>query len=166
VVASLQNGPVSTATDDSYQSDSKLYPIVVTFHNSKTNQIESCLLSVPVLEGDATGNNIGNLLLDNLKSNNIPLSNCLAPSADNAPVMIGQENGIAGMLKSEIENLYVIACPCHLINLAVEKGAACLPDKADEYLVDIFFYLERSAKTKDMLKQFQQLHNTEIRKIL
>jgi hypothetical protein len=74
VVASLQNGPLSISTDGSNQSDSKLYLIVVTFHNSEKNQIQSYLLSVPVLEGDATGNNIGNLLLDNLKSNSIPLS--------------------------------------------------------------------------------------------
>jgi hypothetical protein len=68
------------------------------------------------------------------------------------------------VLKREIEKLFFKGCPCHLINLAAEKGAACLPVKVDEYLLDIFLCLEKSAKRKDMLKQFQQL--TEMRKIL
>ncbi|KAH8040568.1 hypothetical protein HPB51_011396 [Rhipicephalus microplus] len=47
-----------------------------------------------------------------------------------------------------------------------EKGAACLRAKFDEVLVDIFYYLEKSAKQKDRLVEFQGMHNTEVRKIL
>ncbi|KAL3199883.1 hypothetical protein MRX96_043712 [Rhipicephalus microplus] len=47
-----------------------------------------------------------------------------------------------------------------------EKGAACLPAKFDEVLVDIFYYLEKSAKRKDRLVEFQGMHNTEVRNIL
>ncbi|KAL3208582.1 hypothetical protein MRX96_038988 [Rhipicephalus microplus] len=47
-----------------------------------------------------------------------------------------------------------------------KKGAACLPAKFDEVLVDIFYYLEKSAKRKDRLVEFQGMYNTEVRKIL
>lgn len=73
---------------------------------------------------------------------------------------------MAAVLKEAQDNLIVVGCPCHLINLAAEKGAACLPAKFDEVLVDIFYYLEKSAKRKDRLVEFQGMHNTEVRKIL
>lgn len=162
----LQNSPFSISTDGSNKGDAKLYPIVVTVYRKETRQVENSILSVPSLEGDATGQNIGNLVLATLKSCNISLSNCLALSADNAPVMLGMKNGVAAVLKREMENIIIMGCPCHLINLAAEKGAACLPVKIDEYLIDIYYYLEKSVKRKEHLKHFQELHNTEIRKIL
>lgn len=166
LVENLKTRPFSIATDGSNQGDAKLYPIVVTLYNGETLQIESRLLALPVLEGNSTGVNIGNLLLHNLKDNGIPLSNCLALSADNAPVMVGEKNGVAGVLKNEINSLIVIGCPCHLIDLCSEKAASCFPVKIEEFLVDIFFYLEKSEKRKEKLKQFQKLYDTEVRKIL
>lgn len=38
--------------------------------------------------------------------------------------------------------------------------------KVDEALVDIFSYLEKSSKRKDQLKEFQQMHDIEVRKML
>ncbi|KAL3244110.1 hypothetical protein MRX96_047301 [Rhipicephalus microplus] len=80
--------------------------------------------------------------------------------------MSAEKNGVAAGLKEAQDNLIVVGCPCHLINLAAEKGAACLPAKFDEVLVDIFYYLKKSAKRKDRLVEFQGMHNTEVRNIL
>jgi hypothetical protein len=63
---------------------------VVTFLNSETNQIESCLPSVPVLEGDASGNNIGNFCLITESQTTFLCPVVWLLSANNAPVMIGQ----------------------------------------------------------------------------
>ncbi|XP_046402959.1 uncharacterized protein LOC124168735 [Ischnura elegans] len=144
----------------------KLYPIVVTFFSPELREIQNCLLSVPNFEGDATGVNIADLLLSTLREFHIPLKYCLAFGADNAPVMVGQKKGVAACLKQEIGNLIIVGCPCHLINLAAEKGAACLPLNVDENIIDIFYYLERSAKRKEKFRKFQTLHDTEVRKIL
>lgn len=165
-IQTLKRVPFSISTDGSNQGGAKLYPIVVTFHNEGKLEIESRLLSVPALEGDSTGINIGNLLLQNLKENGIPYSNCLALGADNAPVMVGHKSGVASVLKREIPNLVVIGCPCHLVNLAAEKAAAFLPVKVDEMLVDIFYYLEKSEKRKEKVREFQKLHDTDVKKIL
>ncbi|KAJ8893119.1 hypothetical protein PR048_005702 [Dryococelus australis] len=89
-----------------------------------------------------------------------------ATNNDNPPIMIGVKNGTAAHLKKEIPNLCVVGCVCHLINLAAEKAAATLPYSIDEILVDIFYYLEKSAKRKDKLKEFQILYDTEVRKLL
>ncbi|KAJ8893624.1 hypothetical protein PR048_006224 [Dryococelus australis] len=50
--------------------------------------------SVPSSE-DATDQNIGNLLLTTRQPCNIPLSNWLALSAENPPLMLGMKSGVA-----------------------------------------------------------------------
>ncbi|KAH6933508.1 hypothetical protein HPB50_015844 [Hyalomma asiaticum] len=93
------------------------------------------------LSAGAPWRKIGNLILDTLILRGILVENCIAFSADNANVMVSKKNGVAAVLEAKI----VIGCPCHLINLAAGKGAACLPAKFDEVLVDIN-YLGKSTK--------------------
>ncbi|KAH6921315.1 hypothetical protein HPB50_027702 [Hyalomma asiaticum] len=49
---------------------------------------------------------------------------------------------------------------------SAEIGATCSTAKFDEVLMDIFYYLEKSAKQKDRLAEFQGMHSTEVLKIL
>lgn len=99
-----------------------------------------------MLAGDSTGENISKLILDALNWEKIPLENCIALSVDNANLMTGKRNGVFGFLKNDINHLACIGCPCHLVNLAAQKGAACLPINLDEYLIDIYYYFLRSSK--------------------
>jgi len=162
----LQNRVFTIATDGSNDSDSQLYPIVITYFDSQESKIENKLLSVPVLSGHSTGLNIGNLLLTTLQSMNIDIKNCIALGADNAPVMIGHKSGVAAVLKSKNQELIVIGCICHLINLAAEKATNSLPVAIEDYLIDIFYYLEKSAKRKEELKELQSLYDVGHQKIL
>ncbi|GBM86704.1 hypothetical protein AVEN_222227-1 [Araneus ventricosus] len=107
IISTLKKVPFSVATDGSNKGDFKLYPLVVTFHNAETQKIESSLLSTSALEVDSTGVDIAYLILNELKSTNIPLENCLAFSADNTPVTIGKKVGVAGILSNEIKHLVV-----------------------------------------------------------
>lgn len=166
IVSNLQTVPFSVATDGSNDSDSKLYPIVVTFYDQSQLKIVSRLLSLPDLQGDATGKNIGNLVLNELERFNVPVEHLVAFSADNAAVMLGNKNGVAAVLKQKQEALVVVGCPCHLINLAAEKAAAVLPCKVGDILIDVYYYLEKSVKRKEKLHKFQELYNNEARKIL
>lgn len=165
VVSHLRSGPFSIATDGSNDvgNDAKLYPTVVTFCD---RTVRTALLAMPALERDSTGRNIGALVVETLKSNSIPLENCISMACDNAPVMIGSKNGVAAVLKESHENIAILGCCCHLINLAAQKGSACLPVNVDEALVDAYYYLEKSSKRKDKLRAFQRLHDVECKKIL
>ncbi len=60
----LVNVPFAIATDGSNDADSKLFPVVLSYFDPSVDRISSSLLSVPVLQGSATGVNIGNLVLD------------------------------------------------------------------------------------------------------
>lgn len=139
---------------------------MATFFAEESGLIESRLLTLSNLEGPSTGRNIAKLIMDSFASLDVPLSNCIAFCSDNANVMMGKKNGVAAVLTEAHESIVKIGCPCHLINTAAEKAASCLPAKVDEVLVDIFFYLERSAKRNSSLKEFHEIHNKEFRKIL
>ncbi|KAJ8872768.1 hypothetical protein PR048_026384 [Dryococelus australis] len=82
------------------------------------------------------------------------------------PVMLGNENCVAAVLREEQETLAVIGCPFHLIDLASEKASATLLFNIHHILIDVFYYLEKSAKRKGKLQEFQNLHSKEARKIL
>ena len=59
IVTRLQNGPFCLSTDGSNDTSSKLYSIVVTFYDAVQENVTSSVLSVPALERDSTGRNIG-----------------------------------------------------------------------------------------------------------
>lgn len=96
----------------------------------------------------------------------MPVENLLALSSDNANVMVGKKNSMSMVLREVQPALIGVGCPCHLINLAAQKGASCLPVKVDEALIDIFFHLKKSVKRKDRLKELQQMHDVEVRMML
>ena len=165
LVNHLKNTVFSISVDGSNDSDSQLYPIVAIYKN-KEGRTENSLLALPVLAGKSTGQNIGNLVIETLSSKGIDLQNCVAFSADNAPVMIGQKNGVAAILKSRNEKIIVMGCICHLIHLSAEKAAKSLPVAIDDVLIDIYYYLEKSAKRKEEVKELQTKYDAESHKIL
>lgn len=133
----------------------------------ESQRVESQLLCLQVLHGEATGQKIGNLVLDALKSRDISVKNCIAFGSDNANVMIGKKNGVAAVVKEVQDNLIVVGCPCHLINLRPRKEPHAYQQNLTRSLwTSSRYFLEKSAKTKDRLVGFQGMHSTEVHKIL
>lgn len=162
----LQRLPFSVATDGSHTKDAKLYPVVITMPDEESSSIKTCLLSVPVLTEQSTGENIGKLILSELKRLNIPIKNCLSMGSDNAPVMLGKKNGVISSLKVEQPHMIALGCPCHLINLAANHAAKLLPVSIDSLLIDIYYYLEHSVNRKLRLKELQELSDVDVEKVL
>lgn len=138
VVSALKRRVFAVATDGSNDSQAQLYPIVATFFAEESGLIESKLLTISTLEGPSTGRVIAKLIMDCFASLNVPLSNCIAFCCDNANVMMGNKNGIAAGLTEAHESIVKIGCPCHLINIAAEKAASCLPAKVHKSLWTFF----------------------------
>lgn len=162
----IRDEAFTLATDGSNDTDNHMYPVVVTFFDQCVGQVASKLLSLPCLEGESTGENIANLMIEELKKLNIPFENCVSLSCDNAPVMTGNRKGLYAFLKIQQPKLFLMGCLCHLINLAAEKGAAKLPISFDELLIDVFYYFKKSFKRKNELKKFQNLCSVEEKKII
>ena len=113
-----------------------------------------------------TGENIFHLLNDALTTRNIPWSNCIAFESDSASVMIGTFKGVAAFVKKEQPTVYIQGCMCHTIHIVAERAAHVLPVSAEELLIDIYYYLEKSTKRIQELKQCQVLCGVETHKIL
>lgn len=166
MVLDLNGKAYTVSTDGSNDVDMKLYPIVLTYLDEKLSKNVNCLLSVPNLEGKSTGENIANLMCSELKLNGLDIKNCVSLRVDNANVMIGKKKGVAGCLLKKNNKMIIRGCQCHLIHQAAEKAAKTLLYQFDEILVDIFYYLEKSAYRKQELAESQNLNDTETRRIL
>ncbi|KAM7293080.1 uncharacterized protein ISCGN_026210 [Ixodes scapularis] len=103
-VSSLRSVPFFVATDGSNDvgNDAMLYPIVVMLCN---RTIRTALLTMIALEGNPTGHNVGALVVETLKNENIPIWNCIGMACDNAPVMIGSKNNVAAVVKENHKNI-------------------------------------------------------------
>ena len=161
----MQDRPFTVSTDGSNDAGNKLFPIVVRTVD-ETSVVKSSVLSVPVCEGSATGRNIFRLIEDEFRKRNIPWENCLSLGCDNANVMTGGKEGLFGYMKREQPSLHLSGCVCHLIHIGAEKGAACLPLKADEILIDTYFYLDKSSNRQQNFKQAQLLHDVKQAKVI
>lgn len=96
----------------------------------------------------------------------VPWTNCLALGSDNANVMSGKQKGVFGLLLKKHPSLYFAGCPCHLIHIAAEKGASCLPFSINDVLIDTYYYLDKSSKRLALLKTWQDEFEVEHDRIL
>ena len=130
-----------------------------------TGVVSSELLSIPICEESATGENIFKLLEAELASRDVPWTNCLALGCDNAPVMTGANKGVIAFVRKKHPNVFKAGCCLHLVHIAAEKGAVCLPGVVD-VLVDIFHYFKKSAKRQCEFANMQELFNVEQKRML
>ncbi|KAH6948000.1 hypothetical protein HPB50_022434 [Hyalomma asiaticum] len=99
MVEALKRHAFAFTVDGSNDSGSQMYPIMATYYVEEPQNMESRLLCLQELHGEATGRKIGNLVLGALKSRGILDENCIAFSADNANVTVGKNNSVAAVLE-------------------------------------------------------------------
>ena len=138
IIRTLKTSSFSLATDGSTDFDSvKLYPLVARYYDQEVGSIVCVLLSLIELDGPSTGENIFCLVFEDLKTKGIPWSNMLSFAMDNANVMAGMKNGVAGFINRDYPHVYFVGCACHLIHLAAQKGGKKLQAHLDYTIDDI-----------------------------
>ena len=100
------------------------------------------------------------------KAHKIPWENCLGLGADKAPVVVGKDKGMYGHMYRKKPSIFMAGCVCHLIYIAAEKGAACLPLDVSQLLIDAYYYLDKSSKRQSFFKEMQLFHDVKQGKIL
>lgn len=90
----------------------------------------------------------------------------MALGCDNANVMVGKSNGVFGCMKEKHPNLFLSGCICYLLHIAADKGAAMLPIRTDEFLIDAYYYLGKSNLRQSNIKEFQILFEVKQKKVL
>lgn len=161
LITRMKHGPYTISTDGSNDTQSKQYPIVVRSFNQKSGQVNSELLSVPICDGAATGENIFNLVDKELNNNKIPWSNCLALGCDNANVMVGENKGVYGFVMRKNPECYLAGCTLHLVHIGSKRGAAAAMPPVDDVLNDIYYYFDKSDKRKCRFKGKQNMFDVE-----
>ena len=80
--------------------------------------------------------------------------------------MVGKDKGVYGHMCRKNPSIFMAGCVCHLIHIAAEKGAACLPFDVSQLLIDVYYYLDKSSKRQSFFKEMQLLHDVKQAKIL
>ena len=80
--------------------------------DAEAELVTSNLLSIPACEGSATGERIFDLIEAEFKAHIIPWTNCISLGSDNAPVMVGKNKGVCGLMLKKNSPIctYQLAC--------------------------------------------------------
>ena len=116
------------------------------------------LLALGTCTEGSTGVNIFTAIHNELViKRGISWHNCVTFCSDNASVMMGVHNGVVAHIVKQCPSIAVIGCACHLIHLAAQKPAGELPVDIEDFLVDVYYYLEKSTKQHQNIKKCQVL---------
>ncbi|GAA6077908.1 zinc finger MYM-type protein 6-like [Tachysurus ichikawai] len=151
----MKRSAFSLATDGSTDMDDiKMYPIVVRIFDASVGRVVVMLLKISESR-ESAGRAIFDLLDGELKQRGTPWSNCISFAADNAAVMQGFGKGVAAFLKAQHPHICLMGCPWHLIHLAAERASRELCVNVEDFLVTIYYYLDKSSKRKSNLHDVQ-----------
>uniref|UniRef100_H3AMP9 HAT C-terminal dimerisation domain-containing protein n=1 Tax=Latimeria chalumnae TaxID=7897 RepID=H3AMP9_LATCH len=80
--------------------------------------------------------------------------------------MLGCYNLVFTRIKEQNPQLWKLGCACHMAHTCAQDAAKTLSVSAENIIIAIFYYFDKSCKRKEELKQFQEFCNVESRKIL
>jgi hypothetical protein len=109
----------------------------------------------------APGENIFNTINEEVKKHGLSWDQCIAMGADNANVMSGTKKGVISYIRQHSPQVHFAGCPCHLIHLGAKYASTCLPSAVGDRLIDIFYYLEHSAKRQTELSEVKVDHGVK-----
>ena len=116
---------------------------------------------------DATGEAINKMINAELLRLKISLDRCVSFSSDNAANMIGKNKGLTAFISNKNPHIKFIGCCCHLLHRALQKASkVAIPVDIEFFVIQIYYYLDKSSKRKHELVAYQQLCNEKIHKIL
>ena len=127
---------------------------------------QMCCVSKSECIGPSTGENIFNTIDKEFEDRKIPWKNCLGFACDNASVMTGVHAGVASFVKRKNEGTYIDGCTSHLLHLAAKKGTDALNVDLEQFLTDIYYYMEKSSKRKKEFKEVQEECGVQLHAVL
>uniref|UniRef100_A0A8C4R2Q0 Uncharacterized protein n=1 Tax=Eptatretus burgeri TaxID=7764 RepID=A0A8C4R2Q0_EPTBU len=80
--------------------------------------------------------------------------------------MVGKHKGVAAYIHKQNPECYIMGCPCHMMHNTAKKAAQALPIELDDFLIDIYYYLDKSSKRVKGVKALQELCDAPTHKIL
>lgn len=96
----------------------------------------------------------------------IPFTNIIALSCDNASVMTGKHCSFKTKLEKMCKKLITFPCPCHSAALSAHAACAKIPSFCDDFLRKIAHYINGSPKRSAIFKEFSECFEDKHLKIL
>ena len=149
----MNSGPYSHGTDRSNDDPGikKLNPVSIRLFDDDKGKISVQLLDMGACKertAESPFNNINSIL----RENRVEWENCVAVGLDNTAVNVGKKNSIMTAVLAKNENIFVNACPCHIIHNTANKAAERFSEVSrfdvEDFLVDLFHWFDKSSKRK------------------
>lgn len=143
----------------------KSLAILVRYTDLDLQKVRDRLLAL-VEVNDLTAEGILEQILAVIKNLCIPIPNLIGFAADNAAVMMGKYNGVQAKLREINPNIFVMGCICHSLHLCASAAAEKLPKQIEDFVRDIYNYLNCSSKRIGEFKEFQEYVRLKPHKLL
>lgn len=162
LVADIKDQEYSLLIDESTDiSVSKLLGVTVRYFSESLKKIISTFLGLVELE-DGTAASIVNALKSLLAGLNLNIKKLIGIGTDNASVMTGTTNGVHQLLKNETgnENLILVRCVCHSLQLALSHASAETIPRPIEFLIrETYNWFSHSSNRKLYYKDLYKAIN-------
>ena len=145
---SAKKGYFSISTDGSADRGGKkqLCPVVIRHFSEETQKVQTEVLGVPAIEKDSTGENIFELMNNEIKHLGLDWNKCICFCSDNASVMMGRKKGVAAFVQQEFPNCFIMRCTCHLVAITARRASKHLPVSVEDLLIHILLHMKGTSK--------------------
>lgn len=162
----LKNNFFSIIIDETTDiSTTKCLVIVVRYFSQTEKKVIDSFFGLIELSL-ATADAIFQAVINIFKRFDIPITNIIGFSSDNASVMMGHLNGVKAKFMEILPNIFVMGCLSHSLHLCASKACASLPNEIEDFSRNIYNYFAHSAKRQHEFKEFQQFVEAEPHKLL
>lgn len=165
IIHCMQTQLFTLAVDASSDELTKELVLLVRYFDDSVGHVQMSFYDLPVcLIG--TAESTFNVIEQSLNAHNIPFTNIIGFSSDNASVMLGKVNSVFSRMQSKNELIYNLGCPCHMAHIVAHDATKKLSINVEDLIISIYYYFDKSCKRKVELKEFEDFCGVESRKIL
>lgn len=148
-------------------TNNKWMTFLVRYVNPETLDIHSQLLKLVNVDAkDSSAEKLFHAFKSEMCRLQIPFSNIVALSYDNASIMREKHSLFKEKLEEIRPQLLTFPCPCHSAALAAHEASTKLPEFCEEFVKKIANYLNSSPKHSAIFHEFCECFQNKNRKIL
>lgn len=173
LVESMQSHPFSLSIDGSNDTGlEKMNPITIRLYDINNKKIVTRFLdmcSSTSASAEGVYGVVEEKLMDLLQCSN-PWNFCTSVGVDNTSVNIGVRNSLKTRITRRNPSVFFNGCPCHIIHNAAQYAAEAFNSvcgfDVEEFVVDIFYWFDKSTKRKNELRSYCMFCDQEYRAII
>ncbi|XP_066590784.1 zinc finger MYM-type protein 6-like [Prorops nasuta] len=164
----LQNHKFSVFEDETSDiSNEKKMTLLTRYVDSKSLRVEVNLLQLINLDAsDCSADKLFKAFSSELIKKEIPISQIIGLSCDNASVMVGKHDSFQTRLLKNCPRLVTMPCICHSSALVASNACKTLPVECGNFIKKIVTFINGSPKRTAIFKDFQQSFEKETKNLL